>query len=83
MIFYITCCFICFVASNRRSSTAELTAPTSSRPAIQLNTISGSQGYPAMIALQRIPYPSSASNGAKADLRSGEPPRYDEIFEAN
>ena len=139
MIVYIACCIICCVASNKKKSTARLPAPTSSRPAIQLTTISRSQGqftstqqqqssqqqrntsssnnpppsslqrpppfapgynvvdpqvmtlpsnqrpatdypHPTMIALQQIPYPSS---GAEAGLRSGEPPRYDELFGTN
>ena len=136
MIVYIACCIICFVSSNKKRSTARLPPPTSSRPAIQLNAISRSQGqftstqqqqssqqehnsnnpppsspqqpppfvpgynvgdpqdmtlpsnqrpatdypYPTMIRLQQIPYPSS---GAEAGLRSGEPPRYDELFGNN
>ena len=106
MIVCIVCCIICRASSNKKRSTVRLSAPRSSRPAIQLNTISGSQGRftsiqqqqsslpskqrpptdypnPTVIAVQQIPCQSSASNGAKAGLCSGEPPRYNELFETN
>ena len=40
--------------------------------------------YPPVIALQQIPYPSSGfSAGPEAGVRSGEPPRYNELFGNN
>ena len=42
MIVCISCCIIWFVVSNKKRSTARLPPTTSTIPAVQLNTISGS-----------------------------------------